>query len=215
VSILVTGFDPGHDDVNASAALVTSLRDDLPADLSPLRSQLHFAILPLRSCKLRRAILAQIAACRPRFCVLTGQARGRERINLERLATNLKDFDSPDVDGCQPRGELIESAGPAAFWSTLPGQQEMVERLNEQGIPAALSNHGGNHLCNQLLYQMLYWTRQSGAGVRCGLVHIPPLPVQAQTQWPETPVMPLAMTRIALTSILLALAAQSAEGVTL
>ncbi|WP_461481019.1 pyroglutamyl-peptidase I [Porticoccus sp.] len=214
MSILVTGFDPGRDGVNASAALVTSLRDDLPADLLPFRSQLHFAILPLSSRELGGAVLAQVAASRPRFCVFTGQARGRHKVNLERLATNLKDFESPDVEGGQPRGELIEPAGPAACWSTLPGQQQMVDRLNDRGIPAALSNHGGNHLCNQLLYQMLYWARQSGSGVRCGLVHIPPLPVQAQTQWPETPVMPLAMTRAALTCILLVLAAQLAEEIT-
>ncbi|MEP3856742.1 MAG: hypothetical protein ABJM39_06825 [Porticoccus sp.] len=209
MSILITGFDAGHDKVNASAALVTSLQDDLPQPLLPLRSRLHFAVLPLSTSDLREAVLAEIAACQPRFCVFTGQARGRNKVNLERLATNLRDFDSPDVEGFQPRGERIEPGGPAAYWSTLPGQEAMLERLNRQGIPAALSNHAGNHLCNQLLYQTLHWAQQNGSGLACGFVHIPPLPIQVRRQWPETPFMPLEMTRAALVQILLVLVQQA------
>lgn len=209
MSILVTGFDAGHDQVNASAVLTASLRDDLPQPLYPLRSQLHFAILPLSASDLREAVLAQIAVCQPRFCVFTGQARGRNKVHLERLATNLRDFDSPDVAGCQPHGERIEPDGPAAYWSTLPGQEAMIEQLNRQGIPAALSNHAGNHLCNQLLYQVLHWAQQNGSGMACGLVHIPPLPIQVRHQWPETPFMPLEMSRAALAQILLVLVQQA------
>lgn len=212
MSILVTGFDAGQDKVNASAALVASLRDNLPEELLPLRTQLHFAILPLNSRLLRDAMLSEVVRYQPQFCLFTGQARGRNKINLERLSTNLKDFDSPDVDGYQPRGEKIEPAGPAAYWSSLPEQSEMVERLNSQGIPAALSNHGGNHLCNQLLYQALHWIQSNSSGLRCGFVHIPPLPLQAQTQWPDTPFMSLDMTRLAITHILLVLASKLADG---
>lgn len=214
MSILVTGFDPGPYGVNASAELVISLRDSLPEELASLREILHFAILPLSTRTLREALLSEIADCQPQFCVFTGQARGRNHIQLERLATNLNDFSSPDAEGLQPRGVSIEPSGPAAYWSTLPRQQDMVEQLNMSGIPAELSNHAGNHLCNQLLYQALHWAQENGSGVRCGFVHIPPLPLQAQTQWPETPFMSLEMTRAALSQILLILAPRLANEVT-
>ncbi len=205
MSILVTGFDRGCEAVNASQALVDSLRDDLPPELTPWRSKLHFAILPLSSRDIGDALAAELETCRPRYGVFTGQARGRNRIELERLATNLLDFESADAMNMQPRGERIEPSGPAACWSTLPNQARMVEGLNARGIPAALSNHAGNHLCNQLLYLALRRGQQNESAPDCGFVHIPPLPQQLRSQWPESPFMPLEMTRAALVEILLAL----------
>jgi len=205
MSILVTGFDRGNDPVNASEVLVNSLRDNLPRELSPFCDQLHFVILPLSTRRVWDVLSTEIASRQPRYCVLTGQAKGRNRVELERLATNITDFDSPDADGLSPRGELIVSDGPAACWSTLPHQRAMVDDLNRCGIPAAMSNYAGNHLCNQVLYRTLHWAQCVGSGLQCGFVHIPPLPQQAQEQWPDTPFMPLDMTRGALERILLLL----------
>lgn len=202
MSILVTGFDRGCEDVNASQVLVSSLQDDLPPELTPWRSQLHFAILPLSSRDIGDALAVELEAYRPHYCVFTGQARGRNRVELERLATNLLDFESADTMGLQPRGERIEPSGPAACWSTLPHQERMVEVLNARGIPAVRSNYAGNHLCNQLLYLALRRKQQHDSSPDCGFVHIPPLPQQIRKQWPESPFMPLEMTRVALTEIL-------------
>ena len=77
------------------------------------------------------------------------------------LATNLKDFGSPDGEGMQPHGEFIEKDGPAAYWSNLPNQESLIDNLNENGIPASSSNHGGNHLCNQVLYHALHHAKVS------------------------------------------------------
>lgn len=208
MTILVTGFDRGCDAVNASQVLIDSLREVLPPELESRRSDLHFAILPLSTQKVWDALAAHIASCQPRYCVFTGQARGRGRVELERLASNLKNFDSPDAEGLQPRGEKIDPTGPQACHSTLPGQEDMVAVLNASGIPAALSSCAGNHLCNQILYQSLSWEKQYATGLCCGFMHIPPLPEQTLSQWPESPSMPLEMTRTALTRVLLCLMQQ-------
>ncbi|TNE83766.1 MAG: hypothetical protein EP334_00385 [Gammaproteobacteria bacterium] len=208
MTILVTGFDRGSDAVNASQALVDSLREVLPPELQPRRSDLHFAILPLSTREVWDALASHIASCQPRYCVFTGQARGRGRVELERLASNLKNFGSPDAEGLQPQGEKIDPTGPQTCRSTLPGQKDMVALLNASGIPAALSSCAGNHLCNQILYQSLFWAKQYAPELCCGFLHIPPLPEQTLSQWPESPSMPLETTRRALAQVLLYLQQQ-------
>ena len=202
MGILVTGFEPNDDGLNASQILVESLRDEPPQSLSGVVHLLHYEVMPPSSAKLKASVLGAIQQHHPTFCVFTGQAPGRNKITIERFATNLKDFGSPDGEGIQPRGELIEQDGPAAYWSNLPAQEALVERLNTFEIPAIFSNHGGNHLCNQILYHGLHHGAATNHTVTCGFVHIPPLPSQALKQWPGTPFIPLSMAREAIAMIL-------------
>ncbi len=205
-AILVTGFEPNDDGLNASKMLVESLRDDPPASLLKISEPIHYVIMPPSTSQLRTGILEHISRYKPDYCVFTGQAPGRNKITFERLATNLKDFGSPDGEGNQPHGDFIEMDGPAAYWSNLPNPAMLVERLNDDGIPAAFSNHGGNHLCNQILYHGLHHAHTEGLNLKCGFMHIPPLPIQAQKQWLGTLFIPLSMARDALALVVVALA---------
>ena len=208
MSILVAGFEPNDDGLNASKILIESVRDELPESLFGIQEILHFEVLPPSSDALQANLLKVIAKHKPIYCLFTGQAPGRNKITFERLATNLKDFGSPDGEGMQPHGEFIEKDGPAAYWSNLPNQESLIENLNENGIPAASSNHGGNHLCNQVLYHALHHAKVSNSNLMCGFMHIPALPVQAQKQWLGTPFIPLSMAREALALVLVDLAAE-------
>lgn len=206
MSILVTGFEPNDDGLNASKILVESLRDDPPESLLGIHELIHYRVMPPSTRQLQAVILEHISLHKPSYCLFTGQAPGRNKITFERLATNLKDFGSPDGEGSQPHRDFIETNGSAAYWSNLPNQEALIERLNESGIPAAFSNHGGNHLCNQILYHALHHAHTEGKRLRCGFMHVPPLPIQAQTQWPGTPFIPLSMAREALALVLKELA---------
>ena len=207
MTILITGFEPNDDGLNASKILVESLRDEPPENLSSICELVHYEIIPPSSNKLQSNILEHISNYKPEYCIFIGQAPGRNKITFERLATNLKDFGSPDGDGSQPHGDHIEPEGPAAYWSNLPNQDKLVERLNENGIPASFSNHAGNHLCNQILYHALHLAHLEKKDLKCGFIHIPPLPIQAQTQWLATPFIPLTMAREALAIVVAELAA--------
>ncbi len=105
MNILVTGFEPNDDGLNASKILVESLRDEPPEGLSEVRESIHYEVMPPSSNKLQATILERILRYKPDYCVFIGQAPGRNKITFERLATNLKDFGSPDGDGNQPHGE--------------------------------------------------------------------------------------------------------------
>jgi len=212
MTILVTGFEPNDDGLNASKILLESLRDDPPESLSGMGERIQYAVIPPSTKQLKSVILQHIARCKPDYCIFIGQAPGRNKITFERLATNLKDFGSADGEGNQPKGEVIEADGSAAYWSNLPDQEALVARLNGNGIPAAFSNHAGNHLCNQILYHALYHAASANLDVQCGFIHIPALPIQAQTQWLGAPFIPLAMAREALAMVIKDLAGRTSLG---
>lgn len=200
--ILVTAFEPLDDGLNASKELIRSLIDD-PLTLSKSFADTALCrVMSGNTNTLKTELLNVIDEADPDYCVCVGQAPGRNKITLERFATNLKDFGSPDVAGNTIKGQKIEDDGPAAYWSTLPDLDGMVNALNNTGIPAAPSNHAGNHLCNQIMYHALHYAACSGHRLKAGFVHIPPLPVQAQNQWLQTPFMPLDMLRSGMTVIL-------------
>jgi pyroglutamyl-peptidase len=137
-----------------------------------------------------------------------GQAPGSNRIALERVAVNLRDIGTtPDAAGNTVEGELIEPDGPVGYWSTLPNQPEMITMLNASGIPAVMSNHAGNHLCNQILYTALHWAAINQPEMRAGFLHIPLVPQQIGGQFARFPFVPVEMSRGAVTLILTQLAA--------
>lgn len=201
--VLITGYAALPGKLNASQALIESMQASLPRALAPFAEQLHFMIMPLDTERVLPSLLAALAAHAPRYCVLTGQAPGRNRVQWERLAVNLRDFSEADAAGNQPRALAVDPAGPVAYWSSLPEQETAVDALNQAGIPAGFSNHAGNHLCNQLLYQSLHYAATAGVELGCGFLHIPALPAQAQVAETALPFMPIGMTREALTIVLL------------
>ena len=199
--ILITGFEPFDHAVNASQVLVESLQTDLPEPLERFCAEPHFAILPTHTHQAWPLLRERLDQLLPDYCLLTGQARGRNRVCLERIAINLKDFERPDAAGNQPRGETIIASGPAAYWSTLPAQHRLIAALTRAGIPAAHSSHAGTHLCNQTLYQSLHHSREQGRSLRCGFLHVPLLPIQAQGTLADQPHLPLDTMRNAIAII--------------
>ncbi len=202
MTILLTGFEANDNGLNASEILVESLAKDFPENIQFFANLIHFEILPCDTNKLGSILIDRINFYKPEFCIFVGQAPGRNKITIERIATNLKDFNSPDRAGNLPKGELIEKDGPVAYWSNLPILETVIDKLNDTNIPAAISNYAGNHLCNQILYQGLHYANINKLDLKCGFVHIPPLPIQVQTEWKNSPFMSLDMTRKALEIIL-------------
>lgn len=199
--ILVTGYAAFPGELNASQILIESCQAQLPIELLPYAAQLHFAVLQQDTKLLWPTVQQLIAHNKPHYCVFTGQAPGRNAINLERFAINWKQI-GPTVNNRPPVGETILADGPTGVFSTLPRQLEMVDALCNAGIPAAISNHGGTNLCNQILYQSVHYAPQFHPVPQTGFFHIPALPQQVLTQWPQHPAMELATTRRALTQVL-------------
>lgn len=200
--VLVTGFKPNGEELNASELLVNSLKANPPQELTKYINLLRFEIFPSNTLTLEGNCERILKIHNPRVCILTGQAPSRNKITIERIATNLKDFKSPDQAGNSPKGEKIKLDTPAAYWSTLPNIEALVLSLEKKSIPAAISNDCGNHLCNQAFYHILHFAKSRNSTMKAGFVHIPILPEQVIKHWSKSPFMPIEMTRDALSTIL-------------
>lgn len=195
--ILTTGFEPNDDGLNASQVVVESLVNNAPALLESLGNGLRYAILPGNTHTLTDALVTLIDEHQPDFCVLVGQAPGRSKITFERVATNLRDFMVPDRAGNLETGSHIFANAPAGYFSTIDALQ-LAKALDGAGIPAAPSNHAGNHLCNQALFVALHQAAMARRRMHAVFMHIPLLPSQVCERWVDHPTMPLAMLRDAL-----------------
>ncbi len=131
--ILVTGFEPNDDGLNASQAVVESLIGDVPVALRPFGDHLHLAVLPGNTHTVSVSLIELIEEHQPNFCVLVGQAPGRSKVTFERVATNLRDFMVADRAGNIETGSHIFAEAPAAYFSTL----DALELANSWRAPAS------------------------------------------------------------------------------
>ncbi len=195
--LLLTGFEPNDDGLNASQIVVESVATDLPQSCASYGDQLRCAILPGDTNRLASTLCGLIDEHQADVCLLVGQAPGRSRVTFERLATNLRDFMVPDRAGNLEAGTVIAPSAPAAYFSTLDALR-LAQGLTTAGIPAAPSNHAGNHLCNQSLYLALHYAATARPEMRVIFMHIPILPVQVESRWSDVPTMSLTMLREAV-----------------
>ena len=190
----MTGFEPNDDGLNASEVVVNALQESLPAAVGLCSTRFYFEILPGDAYVLGEAISRKLEVIAPDICIGIGQARGYNKIAVERMAKNLRYFVTPDKAGNTPKGEPVIEGGPVAYWHSLEEIQDITPMLEHHGIPARVMNDCGTHLCNQAFYHFLHWKERHCLDMSVGFIHIPALPEQVISQWPEAPFMPLEMT---------------------
>jgi len=195
MKLLITGF-PKFDAFpqNSTQALVESMRKDLPPGLDDVAGDLRFEIVAFENdddATQQRTMLESfhrlVGAHRPNVCLFCGQAASRPWITFETIAINVF------------KGNVIDAAGPPAYWATIPEQPRLVESMQAAGIPAKLSHHAGKHLCNHILYSGLRLAETSASGMKCGFLHLPMTNTQVIDADEDRPFIPLSMTRRALT----------------
>lgn len=120
----------------------------------------------------------------PALVLCVGQAGGRSRMSLERVAINVDDARIADNAGAQPIDTPVVPGGPAAYFSTLP-IKAMLAALRDAGIPAEVSQTAGTFVCNHVFYGLMHALRATPR-VRGGFIHVPYAPAQAARR-PGTP----------------------------
>lgn len=153
------------------------------------------------------ALRAAIDELQPALVLCVGQAGGRERLSIERVAINVDDARIPDNAGAQPIDAPIADDGPAAYFTTLP-IKAMLVALRDAGIPAEVSQTAGTYVCNHVFYGLMHALRER-PGVRGGFVHIPYAPTQLADR-PGVPSLPVERVVDAL-RLALRVALQSGE----
>jgi len=178
MKLLVTGFEPFNGgSVNPSQQIVHRLT--APEDVKLIKE-----ILPVEFKNTTVRLKELLSKHQPDIVLLIGQAGGRAEISVERVAINIDNVKSsngkkilPDNAGDTPVDERIEADGAAAYFATLP-LWEIVEAVQEKGIPAAISNSAGTYVCNHVMYEVLYLAATQYPQVKAGFIHVPFLPEQ-------------------------------------
>ena len=166
--LIVTGFEPfGGSETNASWEAVQRLEG------------VEKRILPVSFARAKDEICALVAEA-PDAIICVGEAGGRSAISIERVAVNWIDARIPDNDGAKPVDQRIVADGPAACFATLP-TRGIVERLQEERIPAELSYTAGTYVCNCAFYALMEAIARSGKPILGGFIHVPAKGIPIET----------------------------------
>jgi pyroglutamyl-peptidase len=198
MTTLITGFGPFGGGSNASEALVRALTKRRIELGEKTGGRVETLILPVETDTAGGILTEAVATYRPSHLLLCGQAAGRNKLSLERIATNRRDFRTPDVSGAQPRDATVLDGGAESYVASWPDLEGTVAAMNAAGIPAQISNDCGTHLCNQILYLALQAAPEQSYVAT--FLHVPLLPEQIIANEPgaqraeNCAYMPLDMT---------------------
>lgn len=186
--LLITGFDPfGEGAINPSWEAVSRLPDQVGEyALCKLMIPTVFEVAAEK-------ILEQALIFQPDVIISVGMAGGRSAVTPERIAVNIRDARIPDNSGAQPVGEFVDPQGPAAYFATIP-VVKMAEAIQNQGIPATVSNSAGAFVCNDVMYTLLNTYRDTP--VRAGFIHVPMMPEQGEPNLPLEKIVEALITAI-------------------
>jgi pyroglutamyl-peptidase len=186
MKILITGFTPfGGEEINPAYEAVKLLPDIIAG------AEIIKAELPTVFLKGAQVLQALIEAHQPDAVICVGQAGGRPAISVERVGINFQDARVEDNEGNKPIDEKIIPDGKAAYFSNLP-TRAIVQRMQDNGIPAVLSYSAGTYVCNEVLYHLLHWIDTLYPQLRGGFIHVPYDPAQVVKMSPA-PSMPIAL----------------------
>ena len=118
-----------------------------------------------------------IDALKPAIVLCFGQAGGRSRMSVERVAINVDDARIADNAGNQAIDQPICVDGPAAYFCSVP-IKAMVAAMTKAGVPAEVSNSAGAFVCNHLIYGVLHHITSKNIAARAGFIHVPYLESQ-------------------------------------
>lgn len=195
-SLLLTGFEPfGGELDNPAMALLPHF-----SQRRILGHRVETELLPVSFAGALAALDAALQRTTPRLVLGIGQAGGRARLSLERVALNLIDARMPDNEGAQPVDAAVIPGAPAAHFSTLP-LKAVHAALQAQGVPAELSLSAGSYVCNAVFFALCQRARDLTPAPRVGFLHVPYLPSQA-AHHPGAPSMALETMRTGLEILL-------------
>ncbi|WP_404330015.1 pyroglutamyl-peptidase I [Mesobacillus maritimus] len=166
-TLLLTGFEPFLDfTINPTMRIVEDLNG-----MEIGGYKVHGEILTVNFRESGKQLIEHLEKIQPDAVISLGLAGGRYKITPERIAINVNDGDR-DNFGNAPVDEVIQSEGADGYLSTLP-VRSMINRLQEQGLPAEISNTAGTYLCNHVMYQGLHYAKMQGKKTPSGFIHIP------------------------------------------
>ena len=167
---LITGFEPFNNEIlNPSAVIAKAVARKIGVE--PL-------ILPVSYERSFEVLKPYLDSGKYRGMILLGQAGGRQKVGLERVALNLEDSESMDADQVTRIEMQIDSHGPHAILNPLP-LREIVGKLSSKIGPVEISSSAGTYVCNSLYYKVFRWQQENPGKLGWQIfIHLPYMPEQ-------------------------------------
>jgi pyroglutamyl-peptidase len=114
---------------------------------------------------------------RPRAILLLGVAVGRNQVDIEGHAYNLREAQRPDASGRSfDTAEVLLSARTLGEAIQTPlDRKPLLDKLREQNLPSELSADPGRYLCNASFFHALHLNEMKSLGCPAVFVHLPQL----------------------------------------
>ena len=183
MKILVTGFEPfDKETINPALEAVKKLDNKING------AKVVKTKIPTVFGKAIEKLEKEIEKEKPDIVICVGQAGGRSKITVERVAINIDDATIKDNEGNKPVDNKIFKDGGNAYFSRLP-IKTIVKEMTKNKIPASISNTAGTFVCNHLMYGLLYLIDKKYPNMWGGFIHVPFIPEQTLNK--EAPSMSL------------------------
>lgn len=171
--ILITGFRPFlGEKINPSEILLDQLKRDFA-----FQGNVDTLLLPVSFVQAPQILQEHLAKKKYDVILLLGQAGGRAKICLERVALNWIETENPDEEGYQPsQGPIVMGQAPAIFCE-LPLEM-WKQQLQKKNLPVTISLSAGGYVCNYVYYQVLLKLQEQKSSCRACFIHVPYLPEQ-------------------------------------
>lgn len=207
MKILFTGFTPfGGETVNPAWKAVSNLPsvyDDIEIFTLEIPTEFQKGFETIQTFLQNNPMDAVV-------CV--GQAGGRAKISVEKVALNYMDGNIPDNGGYMPRSTPIHTDGWDGYFATIP-VEDIVDYLKECNIPANISLTAGSYVCNDTLYRLLYYIKKQHLSTKAGFIHVPYATEQVLEKGSLVPSMELSTMTRALIEIAVCISKKSVDEV--
>lgn len=163
--ILISGFMPFDQDLhNPSANWIKWFLDEEKVKVQ--EGLLKGVILPVTFEGAFNELKLHIDSFKPEVIIMTGLAKNRTELSLERIGINWVDFRIPDNVGMLVKAQKIDSLGPDGLFTTIP-----IDLLLSIDPALKISTSAGEYVCNELLYRTLYYLQDTNTQVT--FFHLP------------------------------------------
>lgn len=108
----------------------------------------------------------------PDIIILTGYAKNRKTLTVERIGINWVDARIPDNKGAIKKSQKIDAEGPDGLFTTVD-ISKLIELAEKSGVELKISTSAGEYVCNELLYRVLCYSQNKKTAVT--FIHIPRL----------------------------------------
>ncbi len=168
MKILISGFKPFlGEKINPSEQLALKLAKHFDQTTS--------VILPVEFKTSFLHLAEKIKSEKPECLIMLGQASGRTRIGLEKIALNWMQTEHPDEVGHKPAVGVILASSELALMSKFP-IDKVFEEIKLKHQPVEISFSAGTYVCNELYYQVL----KNFSDLKSIFIHLPITPEQSQ-----------------------------------